>query len=135
MSKRRVYNTYETELLIACVDKYKKVIESKVTNAFINRDKQKAWEDLTEYFNQENSGREKCTTSQLQNLYRNLKKRAMKKVSDNRIEVFKTGGGPVIPEAVVKTNDELLNNMGVLRLPLPTAKDTNGVIEKTNGKF
>ncbi|XP_035230321.1 myb/SANT-like DNA-binding domain-containing protein 3 [Stegodyphus dumicola] len=123
-ANRQNYTSLEKAVLAECVLKYRHIIENKVTNSVTNKEKKKnTWDLIEKEFNSipEVTVR---TATQLYNCYRNLKRKATKRKAEERIELFRTGGGP----AVTNENDnidETLFAMGAITRPLENVYDSD----------
>ncbi|KFM70549.1 hypothetical protein X975_02281, partial [Stegodyphus mimosarum] len=120
---RQNYTSLEKAVLAECVLKYRDIIENKVTNSVTNKEKQKTWDLIEKEFNSI-PGVTIRTARQLYNCYRNLKRKATKRKAEERIEIFRTGGGL----AVTNENDnidETLFAMGAITQPLENVYDSD----------
>ncbi|KAI4469096.1 hypothetical protein MML48_2g00005915 [Holotrichia oblita] len=86
-------NSEGCRLLIELVEKNKDIIECKRTDTDNNRKKTDTWKAIENEFNSL-SGQTFRDVKVLKNKYENIKKRTKKKVSDNKINIMGTGGGP-----------------------------------------
>lgn len=82
----------EVDLLIDIVLKFKHIIENKQTDATTWKDKNQAWEKITEEFNA-SSGNYPRSLKTLRAKYDMVKKGIRKKCSVLKMEQNKTGGG------------------------------------------
>ncbi|KAG8157013.1 hypothetical protein JTE90_000031, partial [Oedothorax gibbosus] len=94
MDKQRSKNftPLEEEILLNCVSEYTKVIDCKETNALKADAKVKAWLSVTELYNSQSSVT-KRSLNQLKSKYKNLKAASRKRLADEKLEIFLTGGG------------------------------------------
>ncbi|GFU15958.1 hypothetical protein TNCV_2368841 [Trichonephila clavipes] len=113
------FSVQEMELLLNLVEKYKYIINCKITNAVFNKRKGEAWDSLTVDFNAASLC--KRSRQQLQNKFKNIKKESQKQRSSDKVEIFKTGGGT--PNLLCTSLDERLAAMGALIEPLPCRFD------------
>lgn len=68
------FSTYEEQLLIGLVEKYKNIIESKRNNAVTWKDKEQAWLKIECEFNSRNTDNIFRSGKHLKEKYNNLKK-------------------------------------------------------------
>lgn len=98
----------EKVLLVNIVGrKYKDIVENKKTDSVTATQKNEAWEEISEEFN--NTGIYVFRSKEiLKRMYENKKKELRKTVAAEKRENFKTGGG--LPECVPKKDpcDEIL---------------------------
>ncbi|XP_068083477.1 myb/SANT-like DNA-binding domain-containing protein 3 [Anabrus simplex] len=99
--------SFEKELLIELVSKNREVIECKRTDGLRIREKDEAWEKVREGFNS-NPNVTSRTAKQLRQFYINIKRLAKKAKEEERLERFKTGGGPYTPTAT-KIDERVLS--------------------------
>ncbi|GFU11548.1 hypothetical protein TNCV_221861 [Trichonephila clavipes] len=137
MSKSN-FSVQEMELLLNLVEKYKYIINCKITNAIFNKKKGEAWDSLTVDFNAASLC--KRSRQQLQNKFKNIKRsrKKKKKRSSDKVEIFKTGGGT--PNLLCTSLDERLAAIGALIEPLPCKFDCDyeyetAVSSGTQGRF
>ncbi|GBM79348.1 hypothetical protein AVEN_32962-1 [Araneus ventricosus] len=90
---RKNFTVFGKEVLLGEIEKHKTAVENKCTKVNANCEKTTAWIEITKRFNS-TPGVNKRTMIQLQGFYQNLKRRAMKKKAEKRIDIYKTGGGP-----------------------------------------
>ncbi|KAK9709252.1 Myb/SANT-like DNA-binding domain [Popillia japonica] len=111
MEKRdRCANFTETdrELLMTIVAQYFDSIENKKTDGATIKQKNQAWEQVAETFNAAtvNGGR---TWQQLKNSYHNIKRKLKKENADEKVEIYKTGGGKPCTPKLSDTKIRLLS--------------------------
>jgi len=96
-TKKRVrstnYTMEEKSYLINIIKKYKNIIESKQTDKLSWKDKSNAWETITNEFNATALSGTYRTTESLKKFYENLKKDTRKMATQEKMELYKTGGG------------------------------------------
>ncbi|KAI4470017.1 hypothetical protein MML48_1g04668 [Holotrichia oblita] len=81
-------------LLLHIFNSKKNVIENKKTDAVSNADKEAAWKDICTEFNALSPANIYRDMTSLKKMYMNMKKVVRKEVADEKMEIFKTGGGP-----------------------------------------
>ena len=87
-NKRSNFIHSEKELLIDLVEKYRGVIENKKTDATTCKQKEEAWASVATDFNGQSAAGVKRTSQQLLNAYKNLKRVAKKKLSDDKACIY-----------------------------------------------
>ena len=87
-----------------------------------NSQKLQAWRELTEYYNSM-PGICKRSLKQLQDLHKNLKRKATKNNANERLKKFETGGGPY--ESFTSQIDQRLIAMGSVKKPLINRYDSD----------
>lgn len=92
-ARRFVYTHEERELLCNLVTRHRSVIENRKTDNVSKRAKDSAWEKVTEEFNSQ-PGIRRVTVMQLRKLWDNEKSRWKKKQSEEKRNLYATGGGP-----------------------------------------
>lgn len=92
-SSRRSVNFSEEEVaaLTAFVEMYKHILENKKTNAITTKEKDAMWEKVASEWLE--SGYTPRTGKKLREKWKNIKKDVRKKFSEEKQELFKTGGG------------------------------------------
>ncbi|KAL3216900.1 hypothetical protein MRX96_032774 [Rhipicephalus microplus] len=90
---RFVFTREERELLVNLVTLHKAVIENKRTDALTKRAKDSAWEKLMSEYNSQ-PGIRRVTVAQLRKLWDNEKSKWKKKQSEQKRNLYATGGGP-----------------------------------------
>ncbi|KAL3243124.1 hypothetical protein MRX96_047597 [Rhipicephalus microplus] len=88
-----VFTREERELLDNLVTRHKAVIANKRTDALAKRAKDSAWEKLTSEYNSQ-PGIRRVTVAQLRKLWDNEKSKWKKKQSEEKRNLYATGGGP-----------------------------------------
>ena len=101
------FSSKEINTLVSIVEQYKNVIECKKTDATSWKDKDTAWENIADIFNSiTESFRSKKT---LRSKYDDLKKSVRKKVSHNKMEQFKTGGGKADIHTLTSVEERIIS--------------------------
>ncbi|XP_075526159.1 uncharacterized protein LOC142557845 isoform X1 [Dermacentor variabilis] len=90
---RFVYTHEERELLRNLVVRHRAVIENRRTDNVSKRAKDSAWEKLAEEYNSQ-PGIRRVTVMQLRKLWDNEKSKWKKKDSEEKRDLYATGGGP-----------------------------------------
>ncbi|KAG8182892.1 hypothetical protein JTE90_004257 [Oedothorax gibbosus] len=128
MDKQRSKNftPLEEEILLNCVSEYTKVIDCKETNALKADAKVKAWLSVTELYNSQSSVT-KRSLNQLKSKYKNLKAASRKRLADEKLEIFLTGGGSKKISATEA--DALLVANGAVVRPLLNSWDSDAPYE------
>lgn len=88
------FTSKEETILLSLVKKYKDILENKMTDSKINKNKLECWKQIEREFNNE-SGQIFRDMSILRKKYDNLKKRTKKKFADEKFHALGTGGGPL----------------------------------------
>ncbi|XP_077266405.1 uncharacterized protein LOC143899751 isoform X1 [Temnothorax americanus] len=96
VQRKRAQNFSEKEKLILTeiVLKYKNIIENKRTDGVTSKDKEKCWKVIENNYNSTSSSTEFRSAEVLKSCWENLKKKTRKFFADERIQLYKTGGGP-----------------------------------------
>ncbi|GLV46111.1 uncharacterized protein CBL_07178, partial [Carabus blaptoides fortunei] len=87
------YTTDERILLLNLVNKYKKIIENKKTDAISVKQKNEIWSKKEKEFNTEAPNNVYRNDDSLHKYYINLKKNTREKVANIKTQQYKTGGG------------------------------------------
>ena len=90
---RQYFSQLEKSLVTELVRKHKDFIENKKNDYRTIKQKNSAWEALSEKFNSQ-SGVTKRDSKQLKKCWENLKARAKKQLAKEKREFKLTGGGP-----------------------------------------
>ncbi|KAI4457563.1 hypothetical protein MML48_7g00015983 [Holotrichia oblita] len=104
------FSCKEEHLLTSLVKKYKNDVECKRSDTNTSQIKKQAWKKIEEEFNA-SSGEIYRSVEVLRNKYENIKKRTKKKLSDQKKDIFGTGGGPsegIIISGVEKDIEDIL---------------------------
>ena len=123
-NKRRNYTELEIETFVSSLETFKDIIECKISNKMTNTQKLQAWRELTDYYNSM-PGICKSTLKQLQDLPKNLKRKAAKNNASERLEKFETCGGQY--ETFTSQTDQRLIAMGSVKKPLINLYDSDHV--------
>lgn len=96
MAKRQPnFTFFEKQILIRLLNDYKHIVEDKRTDKRTNKEKEKAWTEITDRFNSE-ADVNKRTKKQLENCWKALKSKDRDSRAAERREHFRTGGGPPV---------------------------------------
>lgn len=87
------FSNREKVLLLNLVSDYKDVIENKKTNSQTWRQKDDAWQKMTNLFNSQTPENYQRSKDSLRKYYDNIKKSLRKDIAEEKKEVQKTGGG------------------------------------------
>lgn len=112
------FSLREKTVLLNILHKFKHIIENKKTNSQFWREKDAAWQKVTDMFNAQTPEKYPRSKDALRKFYDNLKKNVRKEVADEKKEIFKTGGGVV---------QSVPNPIKDLALGLMNAKTVHGV--------
>ncbi|XP_063912695.1 uncharacterized protein LOC135129477 [Zophobas morio] len=127
-SKRSANFSKEDEsLLIDIIAENKDVIENKQSGAQHWKDKEKAWEKVTDLFNA-NSTSGARSTKTLRDKYNNLKKKTKEKNSKIILSFRKTGGGDSEEKELNPVEAKVKQLMGVQVEGLPSSYDCDNEI-------
>jgi hypothetical protein len=102
------FSKEEELLLLEEVEKFKKIVECKITNRVTCTEKNEAWQKIANNFNAKSNH---CRSiEQLKAKFENLKTKARKVAASTKNTLKKTGGGPASPEAEADcVTDAVLN--------------------------
>ncbi|KAI4472112.1 hypothetical protein MML48_1g01845 [Holotrichia oblita] len=114
------FSNSEGRLLIELVEKNKDIIECKRTDTDNNRKKTDTWKAIEKEFNSL-SGQTFTDVKVLKNKYENIKKRTKKKVSDNKINIMGTGGGPSQDAELTDIDNTIIGMLGARVEGYPSA--------------
>lgn len=106
------YSQLEIETLIRHVEKYKHIVESKISYAVSWKEKKETWDKIAVEFNSELG----CsrTATKLKTKWENMKKTTKKKFAQEKCGLYKTGGGPYVsPGVITKTDNDIKDVIGV----------------------
>lgn len=105
------YTTEEKATLINIITKYKNIIESKKTDKVSWKDKNDTWEIIKNEFNSiAPSGTYRATES-LKKFYENMKKDTRRNAAQEKIELYKTGGGKPAHKILDPMHESILTLM------------------------
>lgn len=97
------YTNVERGIFIDILQKYKYIVENIKTDGITLKQKENAWDKIVLEFNA-NSCVTKRTVKQLKSLYDNMKRKAKADRANERVEIFKTGGGSFTSRLDENTN-------------------------------
>lgn len=123
------FSTEETRLLVNIVLKYMQVIENKTTDAVTWKSKNETWEKIANEFNSQ-SGKVHRTSKVLHLKYDVLKRLLRKKQSNNKMQIYKTGGGPSVEISLTDFEEKLAQILSLSINGLPSRGDSD-----IQGKF
>lgn len=97
---RKVFSQSEKVLLIKLVDDWKHILEGKITAGLASTkdEKEKAWVNICQLFNEQSESKEHRCAPSLRNLYKNLKRRTRQSVAEGNNELVNTGGDTFSPQ-------------------------------------
>lgn len=122
-SVRKNFSHFEKEILLELTQKYVHIVENKKTNMITVKQKNDTWKTIETEFNGI-PGVTLRTMKQLWDCYKNLKKKATKERANQKIEIYKTGGGSVSMEKKDTFGEKLLS-MGAIIEPLENVCDSD----------
>ncbi|KAG5895227.1 hypothetical protein JTB14_003444 [Gonioctena quinquepunctata] len=105
------FSNEEIEFLLSLVDEFKDVVECKKSDTVLWKDKEAAWANISKKLVE--IGFPPRTTKQLRDKWGNLKKETKKKYGDEKVESFKTGGGPKKVIRFTPLDDKIKSIIGV----------------------
>lgn len=101
------FTSQEEDVLMSLVEKYSHIVECKKINAVSWQKKNEMWEKISIEFGAQ------CQTirssKQLKDKYENIKRKAKIAISNDRNQLYKTGGGTYCSK--VSSNDERVNSL------------------------
>ncbi|KAK9703158.1 Myb/SANT-like DNA-binding domain [Popillia japonica] len=97
------FSQRDIDILVTLVRKHSAFIENKKTDAVTWRQKEEAWNNLTEEFNL-HEGVVPRTAKNLKVKFDNIKKTTKKKFANEKQEIFKTGGGSCSSVEITSTD-------------------------------
>ncbi|KAK4885447.1 hypothetical protein RN001_001718 [Aquatica leii] len=120
----------EKEIMTSITSKYFSIIENKKTDAITIKQKTETWERIADEFNS-SANNVKRTGLQLKNAYNNLKKRLKKENAEDKIELYKTGGGVAPLPKMTEEKSRLLSLLQPQLEPVKSRFDStaNFIIE------
>ncbi|KAF5298302.1 hypothetical protein FQR65_LT09813 [Abscondita terminalis] len=111
--------TKEEELLFLTeIEKYKNIIECKMTDKINSSEKNDAWRKIQIGFNSNNGSHRNL--EQLKNKYDNLKCKARKVVAENKNYIRGRGGGPavdIVLDPIIEAVLRIIHKVSVVGLP------------------
>lgn len=109
MNKRSAnFSCAEINFLLELVEKRKSIIECKKTDRTTSEEKLESWKDLAKDFNAR-YGENYRTDKVLRTKYENLKKTAKKNFSEDKKQMYATGGGSLPISATSSVDNTVLN--------------------------
>lgn len=125
-AKQTKFKDSEISVLMKLVDKYKHIIENKKSDAVVWKNKQAAWEKITQEMNAANGTFR--TSANIRGKYENLKKNTKKKFAQEKRNLYRTGGGVEPVVNITKTDEEIKNLLGVSLDGLFNEFDSDAVV-------
>ncbi|KAF5278893.1 hypothetical protein FQA39_LY18331 [Lamprigera yunnana] len=119
----------EAAILLKQTVSYFAIIENKKSDSLTIKQKNEAWDKVTEDFNCATNNL-KRTGSQLRNAYNNLKKKLKKESAKDKIEIYKTGGGVALSQKMTKEKSGLLSLLQPQMEPIQSRFDSANYIVK-----
>ncbi|XP_016655898.1 uncharacterized protein LOC107882277 [Acyrthosiphon pisum] len=113
----------EKELLIDLILPFKPIIENIKTDAIWNNKKAEVWSEITSLYNLQQTSGIRIDT-QLKNLYDTLKRDARKEKSNDKVQMYKTGGGSNT-NLLSKTTEKIIGLLGDQMDPLINSVDSD----------
>ncbi|XP_050506242.1 uncharacterized protein LOC126884353 [Diabrotica virgifera virgifera] len=101
------FSSLEKDIILDLAIKYKCIIENKQTDGVTNKQKAIAWENISKEFNAMNVNTHR-TSKQIKTFYENIKRKIKKKQAIEKVEKYKTGGGPEETTNVLLPGEERL---------------------------
>nr|CAD7460853.1 unnamed protein product [Timema tahoe] len=117
------FTSNERVLLLYLLEEYVSIIENKKTDAVTSKQKEAAWKSLADDFNK-NTTCVQRSSEQLKIYYENYKRRVKKATADDKVELYKTGGGTFTKQL----DDEGAKLMALLKpqfVPLVNLSDSD----------
>ncbi|XP_067208394.1 myb/SANT-like DNA-binding domain-containing protein 3 isoform X2 [Linepithema humile] len=121
------FTASEIITLIELVKKYQHIIECKKTDSTTWRDKDECWSKITDELNSccgETYRKKKSVKTKYEDMKKNLKK----KLSRNKMETFKTGGGPANIQPLTFAEEILLSFLPSTIQGLPSVFDSDRIL-------
>ncbi|KYM96998.1 UPF0439 protein C9orf30 like protein [Cyphomyrmex costatus] len=106
-SKSKHYTTMEKKVFLQILDKYKHVIEVKKNDGTTLKDKDVAWGEICNEFNQSTLICHERTVQQLKKLWANLKQYQREALTKEKQSLMATGGGP--QETKIEVDPDIAN--------------------------
>ncbi|KAF5273239.1 hypothetical protein FQA39_LY07570 [Lamprigera yunnana] len=114
----------DRDLLTTIVAQYFAIIENKKSDSLTIKQKNEAWDKVAEDFNCATNNL-KRTGSQLRNAYNNLKKKLKKESAEDKIEIYKTGGGVALSQKMTEEKSRLLSLLQPQMEPIQSRFDSS----------
>lgn len=121
------FTANEIFTLIDIVKKYKDTIECKKTDSITWREKDECWTKITDELNSR-CGETYRKKKSVKTKYEDLKKNLKKKLSKNKIETFKTGGGTANIQPLTSVEEILLSFLPSTIQGLPSIFDSDRIL-------
>lgn len=114
MANRRQSNfaLEEENLLLLLVQKFKHIIECKKSGNTNWIEKKNAWQNIENEFNSKNTRNIFRNAEGLKEKYNNLKKKTKKKITEEKMNIRKTGGGSYNPLTLNETDQIIYEIIG-----------------------
>ncbi|KAF5281909.1 hypothetical protein FQR65_LT14435 [Abscondita terminalis] len=115
----------EKARLLKIIFNYKDIIENKKTDAITWREKEQAWEDITEEFNASCSNLNRRSVASVKGFFENQKRKTTKEAAVRKREAIKTGGGvtTIKDDPLLDLTMSIINKKTVLGLDNPFDDD------------
>ncbi|XP_049788806.1 uncharacterized protein LOC126194657 [Schistocerca nitens] len=125
-NKRRTpnFSKYEIDVLLELVGANASVLENKKTDGCSLKEKQAMWSHVEAQFNS-TTGVTKRSCDRLKICYENMKRRLRKDLAEEKVEVYKTGGGKPTQKTTIHDRAKLLEIVGSSTKPLTNAYDSD----------
>ncbi|XP_046985889.1 myb/SANT-like DNA-binding domain-containing protein 3 [Schistocerca americana] len=125
-NKRRTpnFSKYEIDVLLELVGANASVLENKKTDGCSLKEKQAMWSHMEAQFNS-TPGVTKRSCDRLKTCYENMKRRLRKDLAEEKVEVYKTGGGKPTQKTTIHDRAKLLEIVGSSMKPLKNAYDSD----------
>lgn len=124
------FTELETRLLIDVIIRHIGTVENKKTDAITWKEKKQIWDKISQDF-QTLAGSERSATV-LRNKYDAIKQSLKSKLSQNKVEVFKTGGGAADIQELTDFEEKLMGYLELNINGLPAVFDSDNIL---NGKY
>ncbi|XP_068081983.1 myb/SANT-like DNA-binding domain-containing protein 3 [Anabrus simplex] len=118
------FSPHENFVLLDLAEKYKAVIENKKTDGVTLKEKDKTWLRISQEFSCVPGTTPRSHTN-LKGVYENLKRRAIRASADEKVEMYKTGGGPSVPSKVQDIDKRVLGIIEESSVCIPSTHDSD----------
>ncbi|KAG8177080.1 hypothetical protein JTE90_015732 [Oedothorax gibbosus] len=115
------FTALEEEILLNSVGEFSHIIECRETSALKVGEKGRAWQRVAELFNSQSSVT-KRHINQLKLKYKNVKANSRKRLANDKVETFVTGGGR--KKILASETDARLKASGAVLRPLENVFDS-----------
>ncbi|XP_071653648.1 uncharacterized protein [Temnothorax longispinosus] len=132
-SKSRHYTPIKKSLFLQILNKYKHVIECKKSNFSTLREKESAWNDICEEFNNSSLITQERSVQQLKKLWTNIKQTQRDVITKEKQNKFATGGGPETPST--ELDPDVASIVPSLMATAPTLFSSNMDDEEVEDKY